>query len=77
MTHPKLLRRWQAEGYEFHLIYLWLPSASADVIQHTRVVAAAREGVHAALLAHKKAGHHIVVVEDGKVIRIPPRRIAV
>lgn len=49
----------------------------ADVTQHTRVVAAAREGVHAALLAHKKAGHHIVVVEEGKVVRIPPRKIAV
>jgi len=49
----------------------------ADVTQHTRVVAAAREGVHAALLAHKKAGHHIVVVEDGKLVRLPPRRIAV
>jgi hypothetical protein len=49
----------------------------ADVTQHTRVVAAAREGVHAALLAHKKAGHYIVVVEDGKVVRIPPRKIAV
>jgi hypothetical protein len=45
--------------------------------QHTRVVAAAREGVHAALLAHKKAGHHIVVVEGGKVVRLPPRKIAV
>lgn len=45
--------------------------------QHTRVVAAAREGVHAALLAHKKAGHHIVVVEDGKVVRLPPQKIAV
>lgn len=49
----------------------------ANLTQHTRVVAAAREGVHAALLAHKKAGHHIVVVEDGKVVRIPPRKIAV
>jgi len=49
---------------------------SADVTQHTRVVAAAREGVHAALLAHKKAGHHVVVVEDGKVVRIPPQKIA-
>lgn len=45
--------------------------------QHIRVVAAAKEGVHAALRAHKKAGHHIVVVVDGKVVRIPPRRIAV
>lgn len=49
----------------------------ASLTQHTRVVAAAREGVHAALLAHKKAGHHIVVVEDGKVVRLPPRKIAV
>lgn len=49
----------------------------ASATQHTRVVAAAREGVHAALLAHKKAGHHIVVVEDGKVVRLPPRKIAV
>ena len=49
----------------------------ADAAQHTRVVAAAREGVHAALLAHKKAGHHIVVVEDGKVVRLPPQKIAV
>ena len=49
----------------------------ASIAQHTRVVAAAREGVHAALLAHKKAGHHIVVVEDGKLVRIPPRKIAV
>ena len=49
----------------------------ASFTQHTRVVAAAREGVHAALLAHKKAGHHIVVVEDGKLVRLPPRKIAV
>ena len=49
----------------------------ANLSQHTRVVAAAREGVHAALLAHKKAGHHIVVVEDGRVVRLPPRKIAV
>ena len=48
-----------------------------SLAQHTRVVAAAREGVHAALLAHKKAGHHIVVVEDGRVVRLPPRKIAV
>jgi hypothetical protein len=44
---------------------------------HKRVVAAAREGVHAALRAHKKAGHHVVIVENGKVVRIPPGRIAV
>ena len=49
----------------------------ASFAQHTRVVAAAQEGVHAALLAHKKAGHHIVVVEDGKLVRLPPRKIAV
>jgi uncharacterized protein YgbK (DUF1537 family) len=44
---------------------------------HKRVVAAARDGVHAALRAHKKAGHHVVVVENGKVVRIPPSKIAV
>jgi hypothetical protein len=54
-----------------------LTSRPAPSAQHTRVVAAAREGVHAALLAHKKAGHHVVVVEDGKVVRIPPRKISV
>ncbi len=49
----------------------------ADGAQHKRVVAAAREGVHAALRAHKKAGHYVVVVENRKVVRIPARKIAV
>ncbi len=32
-TFAPLLRRWQAEGYEFHLVYLWLPSASEAIVR--------------------------------------------
>ncbi len=42
-TFAPLLRRWQAEGYEFHLVYLWLPSASAAV---RRVRERVRTGGH-------------------------------
>lgn len=42
-TFAPLLRRWQAEGYEFHLVYLWLPSASAAV---RRVRELVRTGGH-------------------------------
>jgi predicted ABC-type ATPase len=42
-TFAPLLRRWQAEGFEFHMVYLWLPSASAAM---RRVRARLRSGGH-------------------------------
>lgn len=53
------------------------PKVAAGVGSHQQVLAAARQGVRAALKSHKKAGHHIVVWQDGKVVRLPPGKISV
>ena len=37
---------------------------------------AIREGVRAALLRHQKLGQPIVVLRDGKVVTVPPEKIA-
>jgi hypothetical protein len=37
---------------------------------------AIRDGVRAALLRHQKLGQPIVVLRDGKVVLVPPERIA-
>lgn len=36
-----------------------------------------REGVAMALARHKREGHCIAVIRDGKVVRIPPEDIEV
>ena len=36
-----------------------------------------RRGVSKALDEHKRMGHYIVVLKDGKVVKIPPEEIVV
>lgn len=54
-TFAPLLRRWQAEGYEFHLVYLWLPSASAAVRRVRERVRTGGHGVPEAIVRRRYA----------------------
>jgi len=40
-----------------------------------KLVIAAQEAVRAALREHKRAGNHVAVWKDGKVVLIPPEQI--
>jgi hypothetical protein len=47
----------------------------AELLQ--AIDAGVRDGVRAALLAHKRAGRSIVIWRDGKVVELPPEEIPV
>ena len=49
-----------------------------DLVKYSDIaLAAAREAVQAANLYHKRMGHSIIAMEDGKIIEIPPEEIDV
>jgi predicted ABC-type ATPase len=54
-TFAPLLRKLQADGYQFHLIYLWLPSASAAVRRVRERVRAGGHGVPEAIVRRRYA----------------------
>jgi predicted ABC-type ATPase len=74
-TFAPWLRKIQSEGYQFHLVYLWLPTVE---LAAARVAERVRRGGHAvqeAIRDHKRAGNPIAEWRDGRVVLVPPEQI--